>query len=172
MRWFFYALSWRSKQREKKKNIRVYISSAKNEKRANNALHKWERERNRRFLGKKSRTWRVYAGEKAAGWVSFGGIIFLDKGRETTHQKGRKMIECFPEKERKQEREREMSKLWMWEKCSAGKFFHFDFGLCIVPALNAVFCERGRTLAHYIYIYIYIRDEQTLSFSLSLSLSF
>ena len=48
------------------------------------------------------------------------------------------------------------------------QIFSFDFGLCVVPALNAVFCERGRTLAHYIYIYIYIRDEQTLSFSLSL----
>ena len=56
----------------------------------------------------------MYAGENTDGWVSFGGIIFLvskNRGRETTHQKEAKMIECFPEKERKQEKEKEMSKL-------------------------------------------------------------
>tara|TARA_B110000305_G_C18905325_1_gene388278 strand:+ start:336 stop:560 length:225 start_codon:yes stop_codon:yes gene_type:complete len=53
-------------------------------------------------------------GKTLTGWVSFGGIIFLvspNRGRETTHQKEAKMIECFPEKERKQEKEKEMSKL-------------------------------------------------------------
>ena len=56
----------------------------------------------------------MYAGENTDGWVSFGGIIFLvspNRGRETTHQKEAKMIECFPEKERKQEKEKERSKL-------------------------------------------------------------
>lgn len=49
------------------------------------------------------------------------------------------------------------------------QIFSFDFGLCVVPALNAVFCERGRTLAHYIYIYIYTLEMNKLSLSLSLS---
>jgi|TARA_B110000305_G_C18919939_1_gene394646 hypothetical protein len=52
----------------------------------------------------------VYAGEKAAGWVSFGGIIFLvfpNKGRETTHQKGRKMIECVRKRTKGRERARD-----------------------------------------------------------------
>ena len=48
------------------------------------------------------------------------------------------------------------------------QIFSYDFGLCVVPALNAVFCERGRTLAHYIYIYIYILEMNKLSLSLSL----
>jgi len=59
----------------------------------------------------------VYAGENTDGWVSFGGIIFLvsptaqtERGKPRT-KKRRKMIECFPEKERKQEKEKEMSKL-------------------------------------------------------------
>ena len=60
----------------------------------------------------------MYAGENTDGWVSFGGIIFLvspkQREGETTHQKEAKndrTVECFPEKERKQEKEKEMSKL-------------------------------------------------------------
>jgi len=133
-----------------------------------------ERERNRRFLGKKvSDLTRVCRGKGCRmGFFWGNNIPRLPKQREGNHSPKRTKNDRMRKKKNERKRESERWVNYECEKSALLANFFILMCLCGVLAKYAVFCgnARGITLAHYIYMYRWT-NSLFLSFFLSLFLN-